>query len=58
MNDDYKLALDVIAGKYGNGATRKMKLGSKFYRIQKIVNGWKLLTNPRKTTIEPFHIKE
>lgn len=38
MNDDYKLALDVIAGKYGNGATRKMKLGSKFYRVQKIVN--------------------
>lgn len=38
MNDDYKLALEVIAGKYGNGATRKMKLGSKFYRVQKIVN--------------------
>ena len=38
MNDDYKLALEVIAGKYGNGATRKMKLGSKFYRIQKLVN--------------------
>lgn len=38
MNDDYKLALEVIAGKYGNGATRKMKLGSKFYRVQKLVN--------------------
>lgn len=38
MDDDYKLALEVIAGKYGNGATRKMKLGSKFYRVQKIVN--------------------
>lgn len=38
MSDDYKIALDVIAGKYGNGATRKMKLGSKYFRIQKLVN--------------------
>lgn len=38
MSDDYQIALDVINGKYGNGATRKMKLGSKYHRIQKLVN--------------------
>lgn len=38
MSDDYQIALDVIAGKYGNGATRQLKLGSKYHRIQKLVN--------------------
>lgn len=38
MNEDYQIALDVIAGKYGNGATRQLKLGSKYHRIQKLVN--------------------
>lgn len=38
MSEDYQIALDVIAGKYGNGATRQLKLGSKYHRIQKLVN--------------------
>lgn len=34
----YKIALDVIAGKYGNGEERKEKLGNKYNDVQKIVN--------------------
>lgn len=34
----YQLALDVIAGKYGNGATRRKMLGSRFQSVQERVN--------------------
>lgn len=36
--DTYQLALDVIAGKYGNGQERKDKLGSKYREVQNEVN--------------------
>lgn len=39
----YKIACDVINGKYGNGAKRKIKLGSKYKTVQKLVN--KILKN-------------
>lgn len=34
----YEIALDVIAGKYGNGETRKVMLGSDYERVQALVN--------------------
>lgn len=36
--DIHKLALDVIAGKYGVGQERKNKLGSKYQEVQNEVN--------------------
>lgn len=39
----YKIACDVINGKYGNGAKRKVKLGSKYKAVQSLVN--KILKN-------------
>lgn len=39
----YKIACDVINGKYGNGAKRKVKLGAKYKSVQKLVN--KILKN-------------
>ena len=40
LKDDkyYKIACDVINGKYGNGAKRKIKLGAKYKAVQKLVN--------------------
>lgn len=35
---DYQLALDVIAGKYGNGEERRNALGDKFDTVQDLVN--------------------
>lgn len=37
-NDIQQLALDVIAGKYGNGQERKDKLGSRYSEVQAEVN--------------------
>jgi len=34
----YEIALDAIAGKYGNGETRKVILGSDYERVQALVN--------------------
>ncbi len=34
----YELACEVIQGKYGNGDTRKKKLGSNYRKVQDIVN--------------------
>lgn len=34
----YRMAVDVIDGKYGNGPERKEKLGSDYKRVQQIVN--------------------
>lgn len=39
----YEISLDVIAGKYGNGETRKVMLGSDYARVQGLVNY--MLTN-------------
>lgn len=36
--DTHQLALDVIAGKYGNGQDRKNKLGSRYSEVQAEVN--------------------
>ena len=36
--DINRIALDVIAGKYGNGETRRQKLGSLYNEVQKEVN--------------------
>lgn len=34
----YEIAVDVVAGKYGNGETRKVMLGSDYERVQGLVN--------------------
>lgn len=34
----YDIAIQVIAGKYGNGVRRKVKLGSKYKAVQTLVN--------------------
>ena len=38
QGDTHQLALDVIAGKYGNGEQRKQLLGSRYAEVQKEVN--------------------
>ena len=42
MTANYRAALDVMAGKYGNGEERRQRLmaaGDDYYAVQQLVNG-------------------